>query len=89
LTLKVKRTNVLLGPSTMERLKEICKQFHPIHRISASDLVRFALYEVYGINFISVHTWGDSIRKELRFIKEKEKFKEKGVKNGRDDLHQG
>lgn len=86
--LKMKRTNVLLQPNTMERLKEICKQFPPIHRISASDLVRFALYEVYGIDFISVHTWGESIRNELKFIKEKEKFKEKGVKNGNHALHE-
>jgi len=76
--MRLERANLLLEKGTMKRLKEICKQFDPAHSISASDLVRFALHEVYGIEFCSVHTWEDIIRKEVKHIKEKEKFKERG-----------
>ena len=74
----LERGEFRLERGTGKRLKEICKQFDPGHSVSASDLVRFALHEVYGIEFSSVHTWEDIIRKEVKHIKEKEKFKERG-----------
>jgi len=78
---KLKRIDVLLTDHTQEILEDICKKVG--YCCTISDLIRYALYKVYKVDFKSCHVWIDLIEKELPKIL----VKKKGVKNG-SNLHE-
>lgn len=59
----MKRVNVFLNGETMPRLKEIIQKmreskgdrYHGFYSLTASDLIRYALDECFGIKFYSSH----------------------------------
>jgi len=68
----VERATVMLEAGTIKELKEIGKKIDHLWNVSASDLIRFALHEVYGMKFSSAHTWEDTLRRHLEEIREGE-----------------
>lgn len=67
----LKRVNVCLEEETIPKLQKIAKGFESYYGVSASDLIRFALHEFYGIKFTSVHIWEDSLKEKIRKFKSK------------------
>lgn len=67
----LKRVNVCLEEETIPKLQEIARGFESYYGVSASDLIRFALYELYGIRFTSVHIWEDSLKEKIRNFRSK------------------
>lgn len=65
----LERASIMLEAGTIKELKEISKKIDTLYSVSASDLIRFALHEVYGIKFSSAHTWENSLRRSLEEIK--------------------
>jgi len=72
----LKRVNVYLEEETVPTLQKIARQFESYYGVSASDLIRFALHEFYGIKFTSVHIWEDGLKEKIRKFRSK-----KGGKN--------
>jgi len=70
----LKRTNVFLEEETIPELKKIAKDIG-YYGISASDLIRYALKEVYGLPFSTTHVWEDRLKEGLKKFKSKQKSK--------------
>ena len=65
------RTNIYLEPETKKKLEEIAQGLRPAFSVTVSDLVRFALHEVYGIKFRPIHIWERDLKKKIQIIKGK------------------
>lgn len=71
----LKRVNVILEKDTIKRLKKIITDLQIVYSVSPSDLIRFALFEIYGIPFNSCHTSSFRLKEEIDLFKtQKEKF---------------
>lgn len=70
----LKRTNVHLEKETMPELKKIAKEIR-YWGVSASDLIRYALKEVYGLPFNTTHVWVDRLKEGLKKYRSKQKSK--------------
>lgn len=67
----LKRVNVCLEEETIPQLQKIAKGFESYYGVSASDLIRFALHEFYGIKFTSVHIWENGLKEKIRKFRSK------------------
>ncbi|MBA7523437.1 hypothetical protein ES705_15564 [subsurface metagenome] len=68
----LERASIMLEAGTIKELKEISKKIDNFYSVSASDLIRFALHEVYGVEFSSSHTWESNLRESIKKIREVE-----------------
>jgi len=79
---QLKRVNVFLLPETITRLNElrqkIRREFGSWYSVTSSDLIRFAIYKSYGIEFSSPHTSVAKLEEMLERIETISKYKQRG-----------
>lgn len=82
----MKRVNVFLADETMPTLKEIIQKmrenkggsYHGYYSLTASDLIRYALDECFGIKFYSPHYYDkDRLKRTLAKTLKKKKSAKK------------
>ena len=67
------KTCIYLDPGTKEELEKIAQRLRSISAftITKSDLIRFALHEVYGTKFRPVHIWESDLKEKIQLIKKR------------------
>jgi len=62
----LKRVDIFLEEGTIEHLKKFARKMDLFYSVTPSDLIRFALYKVYGIKFSSVHVSKERLEEKIQ-----------------------